>query len=337
MFATFAAVLALFASLSIQAQPTVLGAKETKFTVNGEPAFLYGISYYGALGASVEFVRADLDEMQRDGFNWIRVWANWGSFSNDVAAVDESGHGREPFLSKLEALVSDCDRRGMIVDVTLSRGIGLNGKPRLPSLEDHERAVETLITTLKSHRNWYLDLSNERNIRDKRFTSLSDLKALREAARKVCPELLVTASHSPDLTPAELQKYLSEAGVDFIAPHRSRDAESPGQTKKQTEDYLSLMKSIGQMAPVHYQEPFRRGYAKGWNPRAEDFVADAQGAYAGGAAGWCFHNGDARGAGAGKPRRSFDLREQRLFEQLDPEELKAINQLREMPFAARKR
>jgi len=44
------------------------------------------------------------------------------------------------------------------------------------------------------------------------------------------------------------------------------------------------------------------------------------GAGAGGAAGWCFHNGDERSAKDGQPRRSFDLREKRLFEQLDEEE-----------------
>ena len=34
-----------------------------------------------------------------------------------------------------------------------------------------------------------------------------------------------------------------------------------------------------------------------------------------GAAGWCFHNGDERAAKDGRPRRSFDLREKRLFEE----------------------
>ena len=34
---------------------------------------------------------------------------------------------REPYLSKLQGLVAECDRRGMIVDVTLSRGNGITG------------------------------------------------------------------------------------------------------------------------------------------------------------------------------------------------------------------
>jgi hypothetical protein len=83
---------------------------------------------------------------------------------------------------------------------------------------------------------------------------------------------------------------------------------------------------MGRVVPVHYQEPFRRGFGK-WNPQAEDFLADARAAIAGGAAGWCFHNGDARGAPESQPRRSFDLREKRLFAQFDEQERKTVELL----------
>jgi hypothetical protein len=57
-------------------------------------------------------------------------------------------------------------------------------------------------------------------------------------------------------------------------------------------------------------------------------VADLRGAIAGGAAGWCFHNGDQQSEKDGRPRRSFDLRAQRLFEQVDAEEQKVVEQVR---------
>jgi hypothetical protein len=57
----------------------------------------------------------------------------------------------------------------------------------------------------------------------------------------------------------------------------------------------------------------------------KDFVADLRGARAGGAAGWCFHNGDNRWADDAQPRRSFDLRTKRLFEQLNTTERQAVN------------
>ena len=79
--------------------------------------------------------------------------------------------------------------------------------------------------------------------------------------------------------------------------------------------------------PLLYQEPFRRGYGS-WIPRAEDFQADLQAAREGGAAGWCFHNGDERGRPGGQPRRSFDLREKGLFGRLDDEEEKFLRSLK---------
>jgi hypothetical protein len=85
------------------------------------------------------------------------------------------------------------------------------------------------------------------------------------------------------------------------------------------------MRELGCSAPIHYQEPFRRGYS-GWEPRTEDILNDLQGAAAGGAAGWCFHNGQQAGAADKQPRRSFDLRNARLFDQLDAVERKVVQQ-----------
>jgi hypothetical protein len=306
---------------------TVLGIDGSRFTINRKPTFLYGMSYYGALAAPEDFIRRDLDEMQRYGFNWIRVWANWRGFDADAAAVDGEGRPIPAGLEKLKALAGECDRRGMIMDVTFSRGNGVSGSPRLPTLEAHRRAVETVVNALKPRRNWYLDLSNERNIGDKRFTSFEDLKQLRALARQLDPMLLATASQGGDISRDKLGEYLETAGVDFISPHRPRDADSPARTESKSREYLGWMRELGRVVPVHYQEPMRRGYS-GWNPTAEDFVADLRGALDGGAAGWCFHNGGERSSSDGRPRRSFDLRDKRLFEQLDAEEVRALGLLK---------
>jgi hypothetical protein len=308
----------------LQNHGTQLGIDGTRFTLNGKPVFLYGISYYGALGASRDYITEDLNDAQRHGFNWIRVWANWSSASTNVAAIDQNGEPRPGFLEKLKWLVEQCDSQGLVVDVTLTRGDGTKGSPHLETLPAHRRAVEVLVNTLGERRNWYLDLSNERNVRDKRFTSIEDIRELRAWARKLEPRLLVTASDGGDISKTELKAYVQTARLDFVAPHRPRDAASPAQTEPRTMEYLDWMKELGAAVPVHYQEPLRRGYAK-WEPRAEDFVSDLRGALAGGAAGWCLHNGSDRNGG--KRQRSFDLSRQRLFAQLDEEELKALNLL----------
>ena len=73
------------------------------------------------------------------------------------------------------------------------------------------------------------------------------------------------------------------------------------------------MTQVGRIVSVQHQEPFRRGYQE-WEPIAADFLTDLRGAVAGGAAGWCFHNGTQRNSPDQQPRRSFDLRNRRLFD-----------------------
>ncbi len=322
---TLATFIALAAGVG---STTELGIEGTQFTLNGKPTFLYGISYYGGLGASEEFVRRDFDDIQRNGFNWIRVWATWAAFETDLAAVDvNDGKPRQPFFDRLKWLIAECDRRGMAVDITLGKG---DGAPvnRLDSQQKHRRVAATLVTHLKPFRNWYLDLSNERNIRDKRHTSIEELKQLREDVKGADPLRLVTASSGTDIRHDELRDYLERAQLDFVCPHRGRSPKSPGETEENARKLLSWMKEFGRVVPVHYQEPFRRGYTD-WEPKVGDFVTDVLGAKAGGAAGWCFHNGSEKRGPEGQPRRSFDLRAKRLFDQLDPEERKAIERLTE--------
>jgi hypothetical protein len=318
---------ALLAVLPAALPATEIGVKESGFLLDGKAVFLHGLSYYGALGASEETVRRDLDDMEGHGIRWLRVWATWAAFGADVSAVDSAGAAREPFLGNLRRLVAECDRRGLVVDVTLSRGNGAVGPPRLQTLEAHRRAVETVMTALKPYRNWYLDLANERNVEDKRFVSFEELGELRGLARELDPRRLVTASHGGDIDREDLRSYLETARVDFIAPHRPRHAGSAAETEARTRELLGWMRELGRAVPVHYQEPFRRGYAR-WQPAAADFAADARGARAGGAAGWCLHNGDQKDASGSRPRRSFDLGEKRLFDQLDEEERKALKELR---------
>jgi hypothetical protein len=306
--------------------PTVLGIEGTRFTLNGKPTFLLGASYYGGLGAPEDFVRRDLDDLQRHGFNWLRVWATWRSADADVSAVTPDGQAREPYFGRLAKVIAECDRRGLVVDVTLFRDAGTRdpAHKHLANLDAHGRAVETLVAGLKSYRNWYLDLANEHDVRDDRYVSDRELKDLRDLVRRLDPRRLVTASFGGhDLSTEDLQDSLLVVGVDFLTPHRPRGPESPGRTQEQTQSCLARMKELGRLVPVHYQEPFRRGY-QSWEPTADDFLTDLRGAVAGGAAGWCFHNGQQRGTPDNRPRRSFDLREQRLFDQLDAEERKVM-------------
>jgi hypothetical protein len=298
---------------------TVLGIQGTRFSLNGAPTFLLGVSYYAALGAPDETVGSDIQRIKANGFNWIRVWATWDSLDQNCSAVDGHGRAREPFFSRLKNLVSQCDRLGLVVDVTLTRS-----EHGLADFAAHENAVQTLVSALKSNRNWYLDLANEYDIGDARHVPSAEIKRLRDEARRLDPALPVTASFGGhDLASSDLREALITEGLDFVCPHRPRTPKSAGETEEQTRTCLKLMRELGREAPIHYQEPFRRGYTE-WEPTAADFLKDLRGAVLGGAAGWCFHNGLQRDTPDHQPRRSFDLRAKGLFEQLDSEERMVI-------------
>jgi hypothetical protein len=308
---------------------TELGVSGTRFTINEKPTFLLGISFYGALGEPQDLMIRDLDEMRHYGFNWFRVWATWSAFGNNVSAVDNEGNPREPYLSRLRRLVEEAEKRSMIVDVTLSRGDTVNIPPRLRSTEAMKRAAATVVGALREYRNWYLDMANERNVQDSRFVSFEELREIRNHVNHLDPKRLVTASHSRDIPENDLREYILTVQVDFIAPHRPRRASSADETEEMTRKYIEKMKLIGRLVPVHYQEPFRRGFnPENWEPRAEDFIRDLEGARRGGAAGWCLHNGDQRDKPDRRPRRSFDLRDGSLFSQLDSEEKKVLDYIR---------
>jgi hypothetical protein len=327
-----AVAVALAVALPGTVSATELGVKGEQFTLNGTPTFLLGCSYYAGLGASTETARADLDELKRHGFNWVRVWATWGAFDNDVSAVaGDTGGPRSPYAGRLKHLIEEADQRGMVVNVTLSRGNGATGSPRLQGLDAHRRAVETVLGAGGERRNWYIDLSNERNIQDKRFTSFDDLADLRLLVKRADPTRLVTASHAGELSKEVVEAYLRKVPVDFLSWHRPRGPQSPAQTAektKQARQWIGEVMGAGKAVPLHYDEPFRRGY-DGWEPKAEDFWTDLQGARSGGAAGWCFHNGSQRNGRDGRPRRSFDLSDRTLFSQLDAEEKKFLARLLE--------
>lgn len=302
---------------------TTLGVEGSRFTINNRPTFLLGISAYGALGAPQAFLRRDLDDIQRFGFNWLRVWATCGLFEQDISVVDAAGHAREPQLATLQRLIGECDRRGLVVDVTMTRASKTPGWG-LPDFQSHQRAVETIVLALKEYRNWYLDLANERDVSDERFVPVDELKQLRQTVRRLDPARLVTASFGGhDLSESDVRESLQTIGLDILAPHRPRGAESPAQTEARTRECLGMTGAAGRLAPVHYQEPLRRGYET-WNPSASDILTDLRGALTGGAAGWCFHNGPQRGTKDNQPRRSFDVRYKRLFDQLDPKELTVV-------------
>lgn len=295
------------------ANSTTLGVTSDgrSFTIDGKPTFLLGISYYsGASVGDARAMRQDLNEIRAAGFNWIRVWATWNGYGLDASAVRGDGSIREPYMRRLRSLVAECDRRGMIVDVTLHRGDAPGNHA------DHLKCVRTVALQLRRYRNVYIDVANERDVRDSRYVKMEEVGELISAIKAVDPTRLCTASGVPG-SKEDLASYLNEGHCSFIAPHLARRADAPAQTEARVRQLRQWMDEIGRRVPIHLQEPFRRDYSEGWQPVAADYLRDLSGARKAGAAGWCLHNGGNRLSKDGKPYRSFRMDQDRLLDQLD--------------------
>lgn len=304
---------------------------DSYFTIKNKKIFLLGISYYGGCGAPEDFILEDLNEIEKCGFNWIRVWATWNSFGKDVSCIDKEGNIKEPFFSKLKFILSECTKREIIVDITLSRKDEIAGGKRFKNLETHLNACLNLIKNLKDFKNYYIDVANEGNLKDERHISFEELKIICEEIKKINNEILVTASYSGDMNSETMSKYILDAKIDFLSIHRPRTPNSPKETGIKTKEYLKMMERIGKVIPLNYQEPFRRGFNKDWEPNVSDFLTDLLNAKENGASGWCFHNGDQRTNLPNRiPKRSFDLTEKPLFAQFDEVEKDFLNKIKKI-------
>ena len=115
----------------------------------------------------------------------------------------------------------------------------------MQTVEPHLAAVKVIVTALADRTNWYLDLANERNLEDTHFVPFDELRLLRDAAKEMRPELLVTASHSGDLTHEDVAGYLETAGLDFLAVHRPRTRQSPGETAQRCREATAWAAELG--------------------------------------------------------------------------------------------
>ncbi|MBI4578489.1 MAG: cellulase family glycosylhydrolase [Planctomycetes bacterium] len=298
------------------------------FTINGEPTFLHGVSYYGSQYITTgSFRTQDLDDMVADGFNWLRSWAYWAwpwTTGDNVSALDKSGNVREPYMSRLKTLIAECNARGIIVDVTMIRDT--NNEWHSPTtLSQHLNAARTLATELLPYRNVYFDLANERD-GNSVFVSFEEMGQLVNAVKAIDPGRLCTASNGGGLSSqSELNNYLAVGHVDFLAVHYGGRLSLPPTAFGEVQKYVGWMAVLGTRVPIHWQEPFRRDKEPAWQPVAEDFYRSETGVKLAEAAGWCFHNGGPRNDT--RPFRSFNMSdpEGRLYAQLDSEERTACD------------
>jgi hypothetical protein len=311
----FVALLLTAVCVSVQAVTLGISKDGRYFTIDGRPTYLNGISYYGAQAIPDEtWITKDLDDMAADHLNWIRIWAFWGNPKDNVAALTPNGEVRQPYMDRLKNIITECNKRNIIVDVTMNRNPGVPPSNQ----KEHLACAKVLARELLPYRNVYIDVSNERDVGDARFVSFPEVGELIAVIKAIDPNRICTASGTPG-SKADISDYLVTGHCDFVSPHLSRETSSAAKTVGAVREMIGWMKELGRRAPIHLQEPFRRGYNE-FEPTQDDFYRDDTGAKIAGAAGWCLHNGSTRGRGKSeeeRPQRSFGMARARLYDQLD--------------------
>ncbi|RLE65711.1 MAG: hypothetical protein DRJ38_03295 [Thermoprotei archaeon] len=298
--------------IPIEARSLVIGVSGNRFTLNGRPIFLLGISAFDAIGKMKD---EDLDELRRLGFNLIRVWADWRE--NTIFNPDGSINFTK--LNELKALVEACAKRRIVVDLALFDSSLTFGDDQAK----RRKAAEILTRELLGFRNMIFDVMNEHDHSGATMTH-EEVKEIRDIIKSIDPNRVVTVSSCEEhliTSKGELveQNILEEVNVvkvDVLTPHLPRTEDWWNQTARRVQKIRGFLNSINKSLPIYLQEENRRGWGGFW-PTKDQFLTALRQAYESGAAGWVFHT-DA----------GFDLSSGSIFTFLDDVEKEVVKELR---------
>ena len=282
---------------------TALGIDLDKFTLDGRPTFLLGVSYFDGKNWRVE----DLDGLAARGFNLIRVWLDWGT----AGFFDGAGNLAE--AQRLLDLAEACRQRGIVLDATI---LDTDLVP-----EDRDLAVRSVVKALAGQPNVLFDIANEHDHAGEPL-SHEDVASLAASARSEDADALLTVSsqggHLVDdagVAAENVQAEIVTAGLNIVTPHLPRTPDFYDRTDERVTKLRDHLASIGVTVPVYLQEEARRGHS-GLDPTLEQFLQAAREARDAGAAAWILHT-DA----------GFDLATASFFDQLDDVEKATVDAL----------
>ena len=289
-----------------------VGLSGDQLTINGQPAFLLGVSYFDA----VAWRTSDLNEFAVRRFNMIRIWCDWDP-SNGKSLLDASGNlvRRQTLID----LVRAAGARGLVVNVTICAPEG-NAR----SADARTNACRNVVAALAGEPNVYFDVMNEHG-HGAGPASHADVARFFSAARSASGSAVLTVSDSyvfsGQVDTGHVDAELN-AGTQMISPHMERTGDWWAQTGNRTRALKNYLASRGRNIPVLLDEDARRGHS-GLNPSRDEFFEAARQARDAGAAGWVFHT-DA----------GFNLSAASFFDSIDSVEREVVDGLANVIFGA---
>ncbi|MEQ1656480.1 MAG: hypothetical protein ABL960_12340 [Nitrospira sp.] len=293
-WAVFSCWMVLIAD-STPAHAITIGKSGSRFTIDGQPTFLLGVSYYDVMN----WHDSDLAEFQSRGYNLIRTFLELGT-QTALDPVTGQFSGQQKVLDLIRA----ANDRGIVVDITvLNWGGGKIGNALGPGNSIAGIAVANVINALKNEPNVLFDIRNEHNLKEENVAGVpvevSDagpLYQLTNLALSLHPQGLIFASDAglvfdpPDYNQANATRVGEELNLghfSLLAPHLNRSSDWAAKTGQRI---ASLRTAAGPQVPIYLQEENRQRWPdSSVNYPASDFLAAATQAKNAGAAAWIFH------------------------------------------------
>ena len=251
-----------------------VGAREisvsgTHFELDGKPFPYTGLSFFNAIynpafNKSSEARLAWLHKFQKYGINVLRVWVQWDNKRGFADAGPEAtfyfpdGRLRQNHVDRFKQILSDADREGMVVELTLFSQESWRENVRLdPPAAD--KAVAALTRELVPFRNVTFQIWNEFSER-----VVEHVKTI----KSIDPKRLVT--NSPGFggvmgDPEHLK------ALDYLTPHTSRQIIGKTWVIAPAEIAYQIARW---RKPVVDDEPARNGTPEFGGPKVPTLPAD---------------------------------------------------------------
>ncbi len=260
------------------AQAQKLTIQGDRFAVDGTPRFLTFITYFGAMGAP--HIIQDLHLIRSLGFDGIRIWPN---LDTGPQLMNGDGTLRPDELKLLLSILDQARVERLLVDVTFTYEHVAGMSPATA-----RTGILAATNALRTYDNLLFDIENERNVRDRRFMSASEVAAIFAGIKAIDPARIAFASNAPVDSADYAAQFAVDLGLDVTAYHEPRPAN--WYELGVTQAVIRPLKGTGR--PVYMQEPMATRdtfFPYPSNDRSEYFLQAIANVKLSGAAAWCFH------------------------------------------------
>ncbi|MBI4906994.1 MAG: hypothetical protein HY820_25425 [Acidobacteria bacterium] len=242
----------------------------TRFLLDGKPFPYTGVSFFNAVynpafNKTSEDRVAWMRKFQRYGINVLRIWSQWDNKRGFVDSCAEcslyhqDGRLRNEHVGKLKAILTDADREGMVIELTLfSQESWHDGIKLAPDAA--ARGLTALTRELAAFRNVTFQVWNE-------FSELVPEHV--KTIKSIDPKRLV--SNSPGGGGAIIGEPAQQRVLDYLSPHTSRQGNgktwlvAPTEIRYLVERYRK---------PVVDDEPARNGTSQFGGPKERTHPTD---------------------------------------------------------------